>query len=360
MTRSPVHYHDYLELDKVLEAQTPKSGTQGRKPSSDEMLFIITHQSFELWFKQIHHELDFIQEAFAKPTLADEALSLAHLRLERICSIYELMIAQFDVLMTMTPLDFLDFRDELVPASGFQSVQFRHLDARLGVKDVREEIASGLPALAATKARHMKRLSEEVEKPSLAEQMNAWLERFKFINVDQFDFETQYRVAVEDHFAKERAILLKTHADHSEALKAQLASLDRSLAAFHTIFSDESYRELAEKHGFNLSRRGLVAAIFITLYSEQPLLQLPWRFLKTSQKLNTLMSAWKSKHLAMVRMMIGTRMGTGGSTGEIFLKQSLYQKQVFQEMAFLASFLLPRSCIPKLPKPVCEQLRFAG
>src|SRR5260370_33877828 len=98
------------------------------------MLFIIVHQAYELWFKLGMHELDRIQEDFGKETVEDDLLGRIVHGLERIKEILELLVHQLDVLETMTPLDFLDFRALLSPAPGFQSVQFRLIEMRLGVR----------------------------------------------------------------------------------------------------------------------------------------------------------------------------------------------------------------------------------
>jgi len=117
------YYADYLKLHALLAAQQPESARHGR-PAHDEMLFIIVHQTYELWFKQILHELDRIQTDFGGDVVEDEYLGRIVHGLDRINEILKLLIQQLEVLETMTPLDFLDFRDFLFPASGFQSTQF--------------------------------------------------------------------------------------------------------------------------------------------------------------------------------------------------------------------------------------------
>src|SRR5262249_6862678 len=127
-----LHYADYLKLAGLLAAQQPESARHGRL-AHDEMLFIIVHQTYELWFKQILHELDRIQLDFGGDVVEDEYLGRIVHGLERINEILKLLIQQLEVLETMTPLDFLDFRDFLFPASGFQSGQFRLIEIRLGL-----------------------------------------------------------------------------------------------------------------------------------------------------------------------------------------------------------------------------------
>src|SRR5437763_14498884 len=125
------YYADYLKLHALLAAQQPESARHGR-PAHDEMLFIVVHQTYELWFKQMLHEFDRIQADFGGEVVEDEYLGRIVHGLERISEILKLLIQQLEVLETMTPLDFLDFRDFLIPASGFQSAQFRLIEIRLG------------------------------------------------------------------------------------------------------------------------------------------------------------------------------------------------------------------------------------
>ena len=126
------YYGTYLKLDQLLSAQQPASAAAG-KPAHDEMLFITVHQVYELWFKQILHELSRIESDFSKNPVDDRVLGRIAHGLIRIHAILKLLVHQLDVMETMTPLDFLDFRDFLFPASGFQSVQFRLIEIRLGL-----------------------------------------------------------------------------------------------------------------------------------------------------------------------------------------------------------------------------------
>jgi tryptophan 2,3-dioxygenase len=120
-----VTYGTYLRLDDLLELQQPRS----EGPEHDEMLFIIIHQVYELWFKEVLHELDRVVALFR----GDESHRAQH-TLKRILTILKVMVAQLDILETMTPLEFLSFRARLEAASGFQSNQFRQLEFLLGAK----------------------------------------------------------------------------------------------------------------------------------------------------------------------------------------------------------------------------------
>ena len=122
----PVTYSGYLRLDLLLSAQQPRSGEH------DEMLFIVIHQIYELWFKQLLHELGKLQ-----PELESGGTSHSARTLRRTLAIMKIVVAQLDVLETMTPGQFTRFRDELGTSSGFESAQFRELEAVLGRRDGR-------------------------------------------------------------------------------------------------------------------------------------------------------------------------------------------------------------------------------
>jgi tryptophan 2,3-dioxygenase len=120
-----VTYSDYLKLDQLLSLQTPRPG----ELEHDETLFVIIHQVYELWFKEVLHELDYLQ---ARLRANDTPMAVATLK--RILTVLKTLVAQIDVLETMTPLSFLAFRDRLESGSGFQSAQFREIEFILGKK----------------------------------------------------------------------------------------------------------------------------------------------------------------------------------------------------------------------------------
>jgi tryptophan 2,3-dioxygenase len=126
MTREPaVTYASYLQVDALLALQEPRSVG----PEHDELLFIVIHQVYELWFKELLHELDFVRRL-----LEDGESHRAQHTLRRILTILKVLVAQLDILETMTPLEFLSFRQRLEAASGFQSDQFRQIEFVLGRK----------------------------------------------------------------------------------------------------------------------------------------------------------------------------------------------------------------------------------
>ena len=124
-TNAAVTYGSYLRVDELVSLQQPRSAG----PEHDEMLFIVIHQVYELWFKELLHELDRV----ARLLTADEPHRAQH-TLKRALTILKVMVAQLDILETMTPLEFRTFRERLAAASGFQSDQFRQIEFLLGAK----------------------------------------------------------------------------------------------------------------------------------------------------------------------------------------------------------------------------------
>src|SRR5437899_8470817 len=121
----PLTYANYLDLEKLLTLQKPRS----TPAEHDEMLFIIIHQTYELWFKQLLHEFEKIKKDFS----AGDLFGAIH-SFKRVRTIMKVLVAQVDILETMTPTSFSSFRDRLETASGFQSVQFREIEFVLGYK----------------------------------------------------------------------------------------------------------------------------------------------------------------------------------------------------------------------------------
>jgi tryptophan 2,3-dioxygenase len=144
-----VTYSSYLKLDQLLSLQQPLSDG----PEHDETLFIIIHQVYELWFKEMLHELDYLKALLVRQ---DAPRALATLK--RVLTILKVAVAQIDVLETMTPLEFLSFRDRLESGSGFQSFQFRELEFVLGQKNA--AALSRYPAGSAPRERLERRLHE--------------------------------------------------------------------------------------------------------------------------------------------------------------------------------------------------------
>lgn len=349
---APCYYPDYLRLDRLLDAQAPESVRRGR-PAHDEMLFIIVHQAYELWFKLVLHELDRIQSDFAAEPLDDRHLLRITGGLTRVHEIWKLLIAQVDVLETMTPLDFLDFRDLLVPASGFQSLQFRQIEARFGLP-ASERPTVGGRAVGLRLSEEDERRLEAAGAVTLAGQLDAWLARMPFLSADGFTFRETYREAVERSLAEDRAQLFATPALSAEQRTRELVGLDRALERFHAIFRPEE----AAGH-WRMSPKAVEGALFITVYRDEPVLQLPYRLLEALIAIDEAVTLWRHRHVLMVRRMLGAKMGTGGSSGHDYLREGAERMKLFPDLVQLSSYLLPRSRLPALPASVARKLGFA-
>jgi tryptophan 2,3-dioxygenase len=230
-------YGGYLRLDELLAQQVP----QADPPAHDELLFITVHQVYELWFQQMLYELEAVRDAMT----AGETWRARHL-LRRVHVIERLLIAQVDVLETMTPQDFLEFRANLAPASGFQSVQFRELEFLSGLKD-----RAFLARFRAISEAQRNRLARRLAEPSL---WDAYL-----------------------HLLASRGLPAGTDQQILESLR--VVAGDRA--------AHDDLWQLAE---------GLLTH-------------------------DELAGLWRARHVVMVERQIGTKSGTGGSTGAPYLRK---------------------------------------
>ena len=244
-----VTYGTYLAVDDLLALQRPRS----EGPEHDEMLFIVIHQVYELWFKQVLHEVDRVIALLE----ARDAYRAQH-SLKRILTILKVLVAQLDILETMTPLEFQSFRQRLEAASGFQSDQFRQLEFVLGNK---------------SKAA-----------------------------VERFPEGTRARVALEKRFGS--ATLWDSFLKYlaSEGYTFPPSSLSRDVTAARIEPSAE------------------VQATLIDLYRRDP------KHAEMCERLVDLdegLQEWRYRHVKMVQRTIGTKVGTGGSSGAQYLATTL-------------------------------------
>jgi tryptophan 2,3-dioxygenase len=328
-----LHYSDYLKLDQLLDSQQLKSDLQ-HAHAHDEMLFIIIHQTYELWFKQLLYEVDSIIGILEKPTLNDDTPELQTIvhRLSRCNTILKLLVQQIEVMETMSPMDFLDFRDMLRPASGFQSIQFKILEGRLGLKfEQRHEKNHYLSQLRESE---VTTIHQAESQKTLLELLNNWLERMPFLKEN--DFWTGYR---------------KLYLESLTEGEKEHASL------FDTVFSEE-YRS-KDPANRSLSPAACRAGLFIMIYPGYPILQLPYRLLVALLEMDEQLSTWRYRHMHMVQRTIGTRVGTGGSSGRSYLQGTVEKHSIYCEIAQLTSFLIERKKLPRLDRQMERRLGFA-
>jgi tryptophan 2,3-dioxygenase len=241
-------YGSYLALEQLLGAQRFESDP----PAHDELLFITIHQVYELWFKQLLHEATAARDAMlGRETGAETGpnrLWWAQHLLQRMHAIERVLVSQVDVLETMTPQDFLQFRQALAPASGFQSVQFRELEFLSGAKD-----ASFVERFKGLTETERGRLLRRLEEPTL------W---------DAFV-----------HVLRERGL----PADDDEQVTASVRRAAHDRASYSDI----------------------------------------WALAEALLQHDELAAAWRARHVVMVERMIGTKTGTGGSSGANYLRSRL-------------------------------------
>ena len=242
-------YGDYLHLDTLLAAQMPLSGEH------DEMLFIVIHQASELWMKLVLHELD-----AARRLLRAEQLQAAFKGMARVSRIQAQLIQSWDVLSTMTPADYLKFRDKLGQSSGFQSAQYRLIEFALGNKQA-HMIAPHrhVPALAA-------RLDDALRAPSLYDEAIRLLARRGF-------------------------------------------AIDPELLA----------RDLTQPHRADPS----VTAAWLAVYRDTAAHWDLYELAEELVDLEDSFQQWRFRHVTTVQRIIGFRRGTGGTAGVAYLRQAL-------------------------------------
>jgi len=255
----PLSYNKYLRVPDLIALQQCLSDPAHH----DELLFITIHQAYELWFKQVLHEID-AAIAFMK----DNRLTPAVRGLKRVVEIEKLLISQIHVLETMTPINFLGFRDQLNPASGFQSMQFREIEfsSRLKDENILAEFRNDEFAY--------KRLKERFEADSLGDVFFAFLERCGF-----------------DAPSDAGAV-------NAEDRKQRYNRRCRAVLEILTHF-EERYPE------FELAEALLEHDEYFSL--------------------------WRSHHIKMVERMVGAKRGTGGSEGIGYLRTTL-DKRFFPEL----------------------------
>jgi tryptophan 2,3-dioxygenase len=351
------HYHSYLQLDKILTAQNLRS-TEGGTPAHDEMLFIIIHQAYELWFKQLIHELTSINTLMQQEYVDEKSLNIITARLDRIIEIMELMIQQIRVLETMSPLEFLDFIDYLFPASGFQSHQFRLVETLLGLKAAQRVTYNGQPyhlALEPTQQAHILHFENS---PSLLQSIERWLERIPFLEYKKFNFIKHYKSAVQTMIGREQKAIQDTPFLNDAEKNMRLQMLGNTDTYFQKIFVPQKHEEARQSGALKLSYRATVSALFITLYNTEPILANPYRLITKLTDLDELLTTWRYRHAQMVLRMLGKKIGTGGSSGHDYLKSTAQNHAIFGDFHNISTLLVSRADIPDLPPFLQKELNF--
>ncbi|MDX2129489.1 MAG: tryptophan 2,3-dioxygenase family protein [Chloroherpetonaceae bacterium] len=354
---SGVYYGEYLQLEKILDAQTPLSKVKG-KPAHDEMLFIVIHQVYELWFKQILHELDSVLDFFQRDYVLEPNIGVAVSRLIRITEIQSVMIDQLRVLETMAPGDFLDFREALSPASGFQSAQFRLIENKMGLRKIERIGFGGKEYSERLSKSDLAKVLPSEQSRTLFELIELWLERTPFLEFKGFDFWVLYQSVIEKNLARDQSVIEANPFLSPEAREKEMKNLKMTRENFEAIFDSEKHLALIQNGQRRLSHRASKAALLILLYKEKPILHLPYRLLTALIEIDERFATWRYRHFQMVHRMIGTKIGTGGSSGHHYLKTTVDAHRIFSDLFNLSTYLLPSSELPTLPLEVERELGF--
>lgn len=363
----PLYYSEYLHLDKILGAQFPESAKYQPFAAHDETLFIIVHQAFELWFKQILHELDSVLNMLSGDRIDDNSEIMARIvqRLHRIARILHHANGQFDILETMQPLDFLEFRGFLNPSSGFQSKQFRLIEARLGLAMHKRHMPEHYKNAGAhhggfSEYDHQE-ITEAEEGFTLLKGIKKWLERMPFFD-DQYwlgyaakgetihPFLSAY---LDAYSLMQQSVLKKVQSNPaiSDDIKRKAAAdFEASVQSFRDLFID--------KGTGIFSAQEMTSGLFILLYKEYPVLRLPFEVISSLTEIDEQMSAWRYRHYNMVKKTIGTRPGTGGSPGAAYLLGALQQNMIFKDLTLFPTYFVEKKNLPELPEELKQYLSF--
>jgi tryptophan 2,3-dioxygenase len=250
------------------------------------------------------------------------------------------------VLETMTALDFLEFRNHLLPASGFQSKQFRLIEARLGLKMQQRYKSEYYKATrrGSLSEADLQEVDRAESESTLKELIAEWLERMPFFDEAYW---REYRRSSEPNDDRRHPFWV----DYREAYQKSLSQYETGrLAEFDRVFFDEGRGDV--------SPAAMRAALFITIYRNLPIFHMPFELLNTLSEIDELLSNWRYRHFMMVRRMIGIRVGTGGTSGAGYLEGTLSQHYAFKEITEVATFLIERSRRPSLPNALKEKVSF--
>ncbi len=336
-----IHYKDYLQLDKILQAQLPESKKDGNE-AHDETLFIITHQAYELWFKQVIHELNSILEIMGEEdfNLRSSKLHVVIDRLRRISKIFTLLVQQLDVLESMSAMGFMEFRRLLSTASGFQSFQFRQIEAMMGLKfSERHGCAHYKKHLHPCQLGQLMGMSDN---PSILSLVNNWLEKLPYFEESLWsDYTPKFPLSYSRHVFWN---------DYRHLYVKSLIETDDEKLKY---FDEKIIRD--ENNPAGLSTKARRAGLFIFLYQDCPALNGGFQLLNLLLEIDEQMALWRYRHLNLVRRMIGTKSGTGGSSGQDYLMKSLSKHYVFSDIAELNTFLIRRTELPALGQLLSQE-----
>jgi len=342
-------YGGYLQLESLLNLQSGPKG-YAPAPSNDEMHFIVVHQAFELWFKLVLRELKEARDLMISDRVEEVTVPKLVHHLERVSEIFRLLTNQWKVMETLTPQDFLGFRDRLGTSSGFESWQMREMEVLLGLDN--EQRMGGMDPLA-----HMEKLAGEGKVstsvlkdfqlthslPSLNDALISWLGRTPIHGSSPGDEGDNAAVLeyINGH--------LESMQNHGETVIKHMISIGHGDEATirprieSGIHGARAFL-MNEDGDVNRSRAGL---LFIESYRDLPLLAWPRKLIDCFVELEESMLLFRTYHARMVERMIGRRMGTGGSSGVDYLDATT-KYRIFVDLWAVRTMLVKRDDLPSL------------
>ncbi|CAF0891687.1 unnamed protein product [Adineta steineri] len=338
----PLNYTTYLGLDSLLSSLRCLShvdrSNENSLPVHDEHFFIIIHQAFELWFKEIIYEIDSIRDIFGNNDDVATFVLDINLRLNRIGKVWKILIDQLQLLESMTPMEFVEFRDFVTPVSGFQSLQFRIIEMKLGLTDKsRDAYKSKYFTETMFKGKQSNELQTSIGEVSLLRYIERWLE--KIYVETSFNFCKVYEKAVESMIDHDKQEKIQNGIDEQIAEK----EADKAKLQFDEMINEEKYNALVNSNQRRISHKAMLAALMIAHYYQQPCLQQIYQIISLLMDNDTLMTSWRHRHILLVLRQIGRKPGTGGTNGFTYLRATL---------TFLPEFVgdsvLPRATLSSL------------
>lgn len=367
----PLYYQDYLNIDTLTSLTIPQSrikhGPKGEQ--HEETLFMIVHQTAELWFKLTIHEIGSVIGLMCKDYVAEDTLSTILQRLRRVNMIIKLVSEHFTILESMTPQDFLDFRDDLFPASGFQSVQFRIIENALGLDPNRRLKPGGCTYLKDLQEKHARLVESIEQKPSVFTVLEGWLERCPFVEHESFNWWETFKGTFTERLDKrEKYILSDQNYDTDESIREQIIfrEITSLRAQFDTIFDDEQYEEMRGEGEFRMSHAAFKTALMISLHRQEPVFQQPFQLMKELIEMDDNLAKWRLMHKNMAQRMLGTKVGTGGTGGKTgggqvsgfqYLHATIDAHRIFGDLERVSTYLVPKRELPMLPSEFQKVLR---
>lgn len=343
---SRLTYSEYLRLNELLELQAGEIGCE-REINNDETHFIIIHQIFELWFKLILSELRCARNLLMRSHVEESDIPKVVGHLDRVTEICRLMANQWKVMETLSPQDFLVFRDKLGTASGFESWQMRELEFLMGLKN--NERNKGMDPLTHYRKladenpvylQGLQKLEETIKEPSLEEVLKKWLERTpiqgSFINEENDEkFVDEFIDNYLDSMIKQNQEILENMSEYSSVDKKTLEKRFES-----NIISAKEYLRPDGK-----TNRGRAGLLFIEAYRDLPLLAWPRKLIDSFVELEESMVLFRTHHARMVERIIGRRVGTGGSSGVDYLDETT-KYRIFKDLWGVRTILIKKSALP--------------